>query len=150
MADPANGLAPRISLITLGVSNLAKATRFYEDLGWKQVAAEEGIAAFDLLGQTLGLYPKEKLAEDLGIPASDIGGFSGITFAHNVAERRNVDRFMELAINAGGRVVRPAAEIFWGGYMGYFADLDGHIWEIAHNPFSKLGPNGEFQWNGAG
>ena len=141
-------LAPRISLITLGVADLAASTAFYESLGWKQVAAEEGISAFDLLGQTLGLYPKEKLAEDLGIPVSEMGGFSGITFGHNVSERADVDRHMTLAEQAGARIVRPAAEIFWGGYIGYFADLDGHIWEIAHNPFSKLGPNGEFQWDG--
>ena len=142
-------MQPRISLITLAVADLERSIKFYESLGWTQVAAEEGIAAFDLLGQTLGLYPREKLAEDLGIEPSDFGGFSGVTFGHNVRGKEEVDAFMEKAIAAGAKVVRPAAAIFWGGYMGYFSDLDGHVWEIAHNPFSKLGPNGEFQWNGA-
>ena len=139
----------RISLITLAISDLSRAISFYEALGWKQVAAEDGIAAFDLMGQTLGLYPKEKLAEDMGIDVGEIGGFSGVTFAHNVESSEEVDRLMALASSAGAKIMRPAAKIFWGGYQGYFADLDGHVWEIAHNPFSKLGPNGEFQWNGA-
>lgn len=139
----------RISLITLGVKDLGTATTFYEALGFKQVAAEEGIAAFDLLGQVLGLYPVEKLAEDLGLPVPE-PGFSGVTLGHNVSSREAVDDTMALAEAAGAQIIRPAGEIFWGGYMGYFADPDGHVWEVAHNPFSALGEDGSFQWNGAG
>ena len=139
---------PRISLITLGVTDLGRSTKFYSDLGWQQAAEEEGISAFNLHGQVLGLYPMEKLAEDLGVDAPTLGNFSGVTLGHNVPSREDVDALMALAEKIGAKIVRPAGEIFWGGYMGYFADPDGHVWEVAHNPFSPLGPNGEFQWGG--
>lgn len=138
----------RISLITLGVADMAASAAFYQALGWAQVDSPDGVVVFDLIGQTLGLYPKAALAEDLGLDAEDIGGFSGMTLGHNVATKEEVAPLLERVAAAGGRIVKPAQDVFWGGHHGYFADLDGHIWEVAHNPFSLLGPDGEFRWLG--
>ena len=139
----------RISLITLAVADMERAAGFYEALGWSRVESPDGVIAFDLIGQTLGLYPRDQLARDMGIQPGEIGGFSGITLAHNVAEKADVTRLYDAALGAGARGIKPPHDIFWGGHIAYFADPDGHVWEIAHNPFSRLGPNGEFQWNGA-
>ncbi len=138
----------RVSLITLAVADMDVAATFYESLGWTRVDSPDGVIAFDLVGQTLGLYPKAALADELGIDVSEIGGFSGITLAHNVPEKSDVAPLLERAKAAGGRVIKPAQDVFWGGHHGNFADPDGHIWEVAHNPFSALGPNGAFRWNG--
>lgn len=138
----------RISLITLGVADLARATAFYEALGWQNGAREPGIAAFDLQGSVLGLYPKADLARDLGVPLAK--GFSGQTLSYNVATREEVAPLLSAARAAGATVLKEPHEVFWGGFIAYFADPDGHVWEVAHNPFSKLGPNGEFAWNGFG
>ncbi len=139
----------RISLITLAVTDMERSAAFYEALGWKRVESPDGVIAFDLIGQTLGLYSKDALARDMGIEESDITGFSGITLAHNVADKEDVAPIYSAALAAGGRGIKEPHDIFWGGYIAYFADLDGYVWEIAHNPFSPLGPGGEFQWNGA-
>jgi len=138
----------RVSLITLGVSDLDRSRVFYTTLGWRQVQSPDGVVAFDLIGQTLGLYPKEMLAAELGIEVSDIGGFSGVTLAHNLRSKEEVAPLLQRARAAGARIVKPAQDVFWGGHHGYFADPDGHLWEIAWNPFSPLGPDGSFQWNG--
>lgn len=138
----------RVSLITLGVADMNLSASFYEALGWTRVESPDGVIAFDLIGQTLGLYPKAGLAEELGIDLADIGGFSGMTLAHNLADKTDVAPLLARAEAAGGRILKPAQDVFWGGHHGYFADIDGHVWEIAHNPFSKLGPNGEFRWLG--
>lgn len=138
----------RVSLITLGVEDMDRAARFYEALGWQRVESPDGVIAFDLIGQTLGLYLKASLADELGIDVSDIGGFSGVTFAHNLRTKDEVAPFLERVRAAGGNILKEAQDVFWGGHHGYFADPDGHVWEIAHNPFSPLGPNGEFQWGG--
>lgn len=139
----------RISLITLAVTDMEASAAFYEALGWKRADSPVGVIAFDLLGQVLSLYPKTGLAEDLGIDVAEIGGFSGVTLGYNTREKPEVDQIMDAASAAGAKVMKPAQEVFWGGYHGYFSDLDGHVWEVAHNPFSPLGSNGEFQWNGA-
>lgn len=139
----------RVSLITLGVADLEASAAFYEALGWKRVQAEEAsIVAFDCLGQVVGLYPKEKLAEDMGLPVEQIGGFSGMTLGYNVREKAEVDALAAKVAEAGGRVVKPPHEIFWGGYSSYIADLDGHVWEIAWNPYSPPREDGTFQWGG--
>lgn len=138
----------RISLITLAVTDLDRAARFYEALGWARCDGPDGIVAFDLIGQTLGLYPRQSLADDLGIPAEAIGGFSGITLAHNLRQRDEVAALMARAEAAGARMLKPAQEVFWGGLVGYFADPDGHVWEIAWNPHAPLSPEGAFCWNG--
>lgn len=139
----------RVSLITLGVEDMERAAEFYEALGWARVDSPDGVVAFDLIGQTLGLYPKQGLADDLGIDVSDIGGFSGVTLGYNVRDKAEVAPLLAKVEAAGAKILKPAQDVFWGGHHGYFADLDGHVWEVAHNPFSPLGKGGEFQWNGA-
>ena len=136
----------RVSLITLGVDDLSRAKAFYAALGWQNVAAEEGIAAFDLQGSVLGLYPRADLARDVGLPI--VKGFTGQTLSHNVASREQVTTLIDKAQAAGAQILKQPHEVFWGGFIAYFADPDGHVWEVAHNPFSKLGPKGEFRWNG--
>ncbi len=138
----------RVSLITLGVADLEVSASFYESLGWARVPSQDGVIAFDLIGQTLGLYPKAALAEELGIKVGQIAGFSGITLAHNLREKSNVSVLLDRVKAAGGKVLKPAQDVFWGGHHGYFADPDGHIWEIAWNPFAPLSDTGAFRWNG--
>lgn len=125
----------RISLITLGVGDLALARRFYEQgLGWKVGMAVEGeVVFFQLNGLILSLYSRAALAQDAGVAEAG-SGFAGITLAHNVRSEEEVDTLLSEAQRAGGRVVKPALRAEWGGYSGYFADLDGHLWEVAFNP----------------
>lgn len=137
----------RVSLITLGVRDMERAAGFYEALGWQRAESPDGVIAFDLTSQTLGLYPLEKLAEDIGL-APEALGQGAMTLSHNTRSAEEVDRLMALAQEAGAEVLRPAGEVFWGGYIGYFRAPDGHIWEVAHNPFSPLSAEGEFRWNG--
>lgn len=143
-----SGMQQRVSLITLAVIDIERSARFYEALGWQRVQSPDGVVAFDLIGQTLGLYPRAALAEDLGIAEDSIGGFSGVTLAHNVRSQVEVAAILAQVEAAGGRIVKPASDIFWGGFVGYFADPDGHIWEVAHNPFSQLAKDGAFCWEG--
>lgn len=138
----------RISLITLGVGDMEAVAAFYTALGWQKVDSEDGVIAFDLPGQTLALYPKDKLADDLGIGPEQIGGFSGLTLGYNVRERSGVADLLARVELVGGRVLKPACDVFWGGHHGYFADPEGHVWEVAFNPFSPLDARGGFQWNG--
>jgi len=138
----------RVSLITLGVADLAASAAFYEALGWQRVRAEEeGIVVFDLHGQVLGLYPKEKLAEDLGLDVSALGP-AAVTLGYNVREKVEVTQIFDRAVAAGGKGLKAPFDIFWGGHSAFFADLDGHAWEISHNPFSPVRDDGTFQWGG--
>jgi uncharacterized protein len=124
----------RLSLVTLGVTDLARAARFYEDgLGWKRKGETEGVVFFQLPGSILALWPRESLAEDAGISAAG-SGFSGIALAFNARSPAEVDAVLAEATAAGAKLLKPGTETFWGGYSGYFADLDGHVWEVAHNP----------------
>lgn len=137
----------RISLITLGVRDIEATAKFYEALGWQRVPSEDGVIAFDLIGQTLGLYPLEKLAEDIGLPVEEMGRGAS-TFSYNVRRKEDVAPLLDLAETAGGRILRPASDVFWGGHIGYFSDPEGTIWEVSYNPFSPLSPEGAFRWNG--
>ncbi|MEP4035711.1 VOC family protein [Pseudophaeobacter sp.] len=137
----------RVSLITLGVPDVDQAAAFYAALGWQAAESPDGVVAFDLISQTLGLYPLEKLAEDIGLPLEALGT-GAMTLSHNTRSREEVDDLLALALKAGAEILRPADEVFWGGYIGYFRAPDGHIWEVAHNPFSPLAGNGAFRWNG--
>lgn len=137
----------RVSLLTLGVVDMALSAAFYRAMGWQEVESPDGVIAFDLIGQTLGLYPREKLAEDLGLPEGSLG-HGAMTLSYNVREKEDVATVLAAAKAAGGRVLKEAADVFWGGHHGYFADPDGHIWEVAHNPFSPLSEDGAFRWNG--
>lgn len=132
-------MEPRITIITLGVSDLDDAIKFYRDgLGWPLSRASVGdIALFNLMtGTVLALYPRPLLAKDACL--EDKGGFGGITLAQNVESEEEVDRFLSDAVLAGGRIIKSACKTEWGGYSGYFADPDGHPWEIAYVPFFRL------------
>jgi predicted lactoylglutathione lyase len=130
-----------VSLITLGVADYQRAKSFYEGLGWTVAVDIEETAFFQANGVVLVLWAREKLAADSGI---EDGGadWSGIALAHNVASRGDVDRIIEQARKLGGTVTREPAETFYGGYAGVFRDLDGHAWEIAHNPGFGLAEDG--------
>jgi hypothetical protein len=132
-------MEPRISIITLGVSDLQRSVVFYRD-GLKfptTYRAGEGIAFFQLPGTWLALYPLAALAEDARLP-NERSGFGGFTLAHNVHSKEEADRVIQQALAAGASLLKPAGEAIWGGYSGYFADPDGHPWEVAWNPFFPL------------
>lgn len=133
-------MQPRISMITLGVRDLAASVRFYENgLGFPRMESPPGVAFFTLDGSWLGLYARDALAEDATVPAEG-SGFEGFALAHNVASEAEVEAVMQQALAAGATLVKPAQKVFWGGYSGYFKDPDGHLWEVAHNPFFWVGP----------
>lgn len=136
---------PRVSLITLGVADLARARAFYETgLGWRvSPASQDEVVFFRLGGLALALYARSALAEDAGVAAG--GGFAGIALAHNVREPEDVDRLLRQAEAAGARITRRAEAKSWGGRAGYFADPDGHLWEIAWNPHFPLAPDGSLR-----
>ncbi|NND66429.1 MAG: VOC family protein [Halioglobus sp.] len=129
-------MEPRISIITLGVADLDRSLKFYRDgLGFT-TNAEEGadIVFFRTSGTCLALYPRDQLAEDVapGHPG-ERGPFPGITMAHNTREKAQVDEVLAQAEQAGGKILKPAQDVFWGGYSGYFADPDGYLWEVAYS-----------------
>lgn len=107
----------------------------------------EDIVAFNLQGSALALYDRALLAKDAQVEFAD-GQYSPFTLAHNVSSIDEVDNILTQAQQAGGKLIKSGQNVFWGGYSGYFADPDGFLWEVAHNPFSGLGPNGEFRWGG--
>ncbi|MFC6673832.1 VOC family protein [Marinobacterium aestuariivivens] len=128
-------MQPRITLITLGVADLARAIEFYgKGLGLPVKESTDTVAFFETEGTLLGLFPREELARDIGIE-DDGSGFGGITLAHNVESPERVDQVLEEAVAAGATLVKPGQKVFWGGYSGYFRDPDGHYWEVAWNPF---------------
>jgi catechol 2,3-dioxygenase-like lactoylglutathione lyase family enzyme len=129
-------MEPRISMITLGVSDLARSRVFYrEGLGLPlHEASNDGVAFFELRGTWLGLYPRQALAEDATV-AGQGSGFAGFALAQNRPSKEAVDATLQEAVAAGGTLVKPAEDVFWGGYSGYFADPDGFLWEVAWNPF---------------
>ena len=126
-------MEPRISLVTLGVADMARARRFYEALGWRASGPGEDVTFFQAGGMILSLYGRAALAEDAHLPAEG-AGFGGATLGYNVRERADVDRTLDEARAAGATILKPAEDVFWGGYSGYFADPDGHPWEVAWNP----------------
>lgn len=132
----------KLNIITLGVKDFQRSLEFYEKgLGWKKSAASQGdIAFFPLGGMVLALYPKKELAEDITIDAAGTG-FSGITLAYNAKDEKEVDDVLKEVQSLGATIVKPAQKVFWGGYSGYFKDLDGHIIEVAHNPFLEFDEN---------
>ena len=133
----------RINIITLGVKDLEKSIHFYElGLGLPRMPFEGIVAFFELSGSWLSLYPWSALAEDAEVNATG-EGFRGVTLAHNVASKSEVDEVMAQAEKAGAIIQKPAQDVFWGGYSGYFSDPDGHLWEVAWNPHFWPGPKDE-------
>lgn len=124
----------RISLITLGVTDVPRAVAFYEALGWKGTTPDNDVFFFQLNGFIFAIWSRAKLAADSAV--GDGGGWGGITLAHNVRSRAEVDEVLAQAVAAGGTILRPATEAFWGGYSGVFADPEGHAWEVAHGAFT--------------
>ncbi len=132
----------RISIVTLGVVDLAAATAFYERLGWaKSPASQDSVTFIKLKGTVLGLYSRKGLAEDAGVEDSS-PGFSGTALAHNLESEAEVDAAFDFAVSCGAKPVKQPEKVFWGGYSGYFADPDGHLWELAYNPFAPLDEEG--------
>jgi catechol 2,3-dioxygenase-like lactoylglutathione lyase family enzyme len=127
---------PHIHLVTLGVSDLERARKFYgETLGWKAAkASSDEIAFFQAGGVVLALFPRDKLAEDALVP-DEGGGFAGVTLAHNTRSEAEVDEIMADLRGKGVRITKEPQKVFWGGYSSYFADPDGFLWEVAYNPF---------------
>ncbi len=134
-------MQPRISMITLGVKDLKLAIDFYQHgLGLpRREPYSDDVAFFDLNGSWLGLYPWNKLAED-ALVSPEGTGFRGVALAHNVKSKEEVKAVMAQAIEAGATLVKEPQDVFWGGYSGYFADIDNHLWEVAWNPFFWIGP----------
>jgi catechol 2,3-dioxygenase-like lactoylglutathione lyase family enzyme len=140
-------MEPRISLVTLGVADMARARRFYEALGWRASGPSEGVTFFQAGGMILSLYGRDALAEDAHLPPG-ASGFGGITLAYNVHERADVDHVLGEAKAAGATILKPGEDVFWGGYSGYFADPDGHPWEVAWNPHFPLAEDGSIRLPG--
>ncbi|MCC6580006.1 MAG: VOC family protein [Phycisphaeraceae bacterium] len=138
-------MEPRISIITLGVRDLPRAIRFYRDgLGLPTSARDDATIAFFTTGGTrLALYPLDRLAEDVSPDTQvPLPGFTGITLAHNVRRKEDVAAVLDLARRAGGRIVKPAQDVFWGGHSGYFSDPDGYLWEVAWGPMFSFDSQG--------
>lgn len=135
-------MEPRLSLVTLGVNDLDRATAFYEGLGWpRRVRAAQGVAFFQLGGLGLSLYPRAELAADAGVPLQDHPS-QGLTLAYNTRSRDEVDDVLARVEALGARITQPAQEASWGGYHGHFADPEGFLWEIAWNPGFAIASDG--------
>jgi predicted lactoylglutathione lyase len=139
---------PRITILTLGVADIGKATEFYEAvLGTPPNTFSDGITFIELPGTWIALYPFEKLAEDISpdVPVNR-SGFSGVTLAHNARSKDEVVAIIRRAESAGARVVKEPQETFWGGFSGYFADLDGYYWEVAWGPMFEFTENDQMRF----
>lgn len=138
----------RLSLVTLGVADLGRAARFYQDLGWRRGNNHAEVAFFQLGGMIFGLFGRKALAADAGLPDEPANGFGGIVLAYNARSRAEVDGVLAEAAAAGATITKPAENTFWGGYSGCFADPDGHLWEIAWNPDWTIEPDGSVKLGG--
>lgn len=136
----------RLSIVTLGVADLARARAFYETLGFElSPASQDAISFFSTAGSVLALFARHELAEDAGV--SEAGdGFKGVTLAMNLDSEADVDAMWQRWVDAGAAPVKRPAKVFWGGYSSYVADLDGHLWEIAYNPYVTFDADGVMQF----
>ena len=134
----------RLSIVTLGVADVARARGFYEALGWiASASSNDEIVFFQLTGMALALYAGDDLAGDARVAPGGAGS-ARVTLAHNARDRAEVDALLAEAERAGATILKPAEDVFWGGYSGYFADPDGHAWEVAWNPHTPLRADGGF------
>jgi hypothetical protein len=132
----------RVTLITLGVADLTRSRAFYARLGWQEHGeSQDTVVFFQMQGAVLGLFPLSELAKDQGRPDTVLGT-GAVTLAQNFATGAEVDAAFADALAAGGTALKPPEKVFWGGYSGYWADLDGHVWEVAMNPFWPLHDDG--------
>jgi uncharacterized glyoxalase superfamily protein PhnB len=131
----------RVTLITLGVADLAAARAFYARLGWVEHSGTEGVSFYQMHGALLGLFGREALAADQGRPGAALGT-GAMTLAQNFATEAEVDAAYAAALAAGATGLKTPEKVFWGGYSGYWADPDGHVWEVAMNPFWPLAADG--------
>jgi uncharacterized protein len=135
----------RLSIVTLGVADLARSRELYERLGWRRsMANAEGVVFFQAGCMALALYPRPELAKDANVPSAG-HGFNGVALAYNARTRQEVDSVLAEAKAAGGTILKAAQEAFWGGYSGYFSDPDGFLWEVAWNPSFPIAENGAIQ-----
>ena len=135
----------RLSVVTLGVADLQRARHFYETgLGWQRGNNSDDVVFYQLNGMVLALFARTELAKDARLSAEG-SGFGGITLALCARSKVEVDAVLTQAERAGAKILKPAQDVFWGGYSGYFADLDCHPWEVAWNPFWTLTPEGNVQ-----
>jgi len=137
----------RLTIVTLGVSDMARAKSFYLDgLGWTEAEQPSPEVCFiQMAGMILGLYGWDALADDMQLEAAhDLPQFRACSFAYNTATKEETDEVLAAAVGAGATLIKAAEEVFWGGYSGYFADPDGHLWEVAYNPFTLPAPDGSF------
>ena len=139
-------MKPRINFVTLGVVDMAKMRAFYERLGFTASSASNpNVTFFDANGIVLALFGYHDLAEDAGVKPGPVPNFRGVGVAWNGTSEEDVDRIMAHARDAGATIVKKAVKVFWGGYSGYFADPEGHLWEVACNPFMPIDAEGHIQ-----
>ena len=138
-------MEPRLTLVTLGVRDLPRSRAFYQALGFKaSKAGDEKVFFFEAGGVVLAVYGRVALADDAHV--DEVGsGFAGVSLAHNARSEAEVDAVLAEAVKAGAQLLKPAQKVFWGGYSGYFADPDGHVWEVAFNPHFPLDAAGRLQ-----
>lgn len=133
----------RMSLITLGVADLQRAVAFYRTaVGWEPEQSPPGVVFFDLNGVVFALWPHDELAKDIGMTAGGVPAYRGYALAHNVRSEAEVDAIFERLKQNGATILKQPQKAFWGGYSGYFSDPDGHVWEIAYNPFWTIRQDG--------
>ena len=134
----------RISFLTLGVADLDRSKAFYQALGWTASAhgAGQGVVFFQLNGIVLGLFPHADLAAETDLPDTPVTGFRGVTFSHNTRSEADVNLVLDQAVTIGGRLLKAPGRMSWGGYVAYFADPDGHVWEVCHNPAATIAEDG--------
>ena len=138
---------PRLTLVTLGVDDLDRSIAFYRDIvGWTPASTSDGVAFFDLGGLILALWPHRELAADSGLSADGLGAYHGFALAYNARSREEVDRIFAQLRERGASIAKDPVETDWGGYSGYFTDLDGHHWEVAHNPFWPIRDDGRIDF----
>ena len=139
-------MSPRITLVTLGVTDMVASRAFYERLGFvASTASNADVTFFSANGIVLGLFGHDALAHDAKLEAHPVPAFRGVSLAWNAESEAATDAIMAHAQTCGAKIVKPAEKVFWGGYSGYFADPDGHLWEVAHNPFFPLDDQGRIQ-----
>jgi predicted lactoylglutathione lyase len=131
----------RVTLITLGVDDLKRSAKFYADLGWKDTRKQEGVVFYQINGMVLGLFGRGPLAADQGRPDATLGT-GAMTLAQNFRTKQEVDIAFAKALSVGATALKSPQEVFWGGYSGYYADPDGHVWEMGYNPFWPLNDDG--------